>query len=300
MKFKMIATSACCVSPTRQKHLKLLTRLQAQRGATLIELMVGLTIGLLTITVALGSLMVSRSISGTVSDTSQLQQQSAYVFRVIGQQLRQAGSLYLNLAPQQTTGIATDISERVTLETKTSGFDPAQHTISGMDAPGEGEYKLSMGYRNYTEQLYTYADAESLQRNCLGQQNSGALIQSNFVLEGTELRCAGSDAAQPVAENVAAFEVRYLLQDTTTTPGNPQIKYTDAATVGTKWDRVQGVEVCLVLYGTESIDMPAGSSYTDCDGSTQVDMTTLTGTRAKRLHMAFRNVYQLRSQGRPT
>ena len=33
------------------------------------------------------------------------------------------------------------------------------------------------------------------------------------------------------------------------------------------------------------------------DGTTAVDMTNLTGTRANRMHMVFRNVYQLRSQG---
>jgi type IV pilus assembly protein PilW len=43
--------------------------------------------------------------------------------------------------------------------------------------------------------------------------------------------------------------------------------------------------------------MPAGSSYLDCDGATSVNMTTLTGARANRMHMVFRNVFQLRSQG---
>ena len=138
-----------------------------------------------------------------------------------------------------------------------------------------------------------------MQRNCLGETNSDALIQSRFRLDTTEnvLRCAGSGAAQPFAENVANFQVRYLLQDSTTTPGSPQIRYVNASGVGGNWNRVQGVEVCLALYGAESIDMPAGSSYTDCDGTTAVDMTTLTGKRAKRMHMVFRNVYQLRSQG---
>ena len=60
-----------------------------QRGMSLIELMVGLAIGLLTISVALGALMVSRGVSGTVTDASQLQQQASYAFRVMGQQIRQ-------------------------------------------------------------------------------------------------------------------------------------------------------------------------------------------------------------------
>ena len=51
-----------------------------------------------------------------------------------------------------------------------------------------------------------------------------------------------------------------------------------------------------MLYGAEAIDLPSGSNYTDCDG-TAVDMSTLTGARAKRMHMVFRNIFQLRSQG---
>ena len=302
MKSKTTAASACCISPKHQKHAKAPThRTRAQHGASLIELMIGITIGLLTVAVAMGALMVSRGISGTVSGASQLQQQAAYAFRVISLQLRQAGSLRLNMAPQLTPGstIAVDIADPVAFETKVDGFNPATDTLSGKDAPGMGEFKLTMGYRNYKDSLYAFAADESMQRNCLGETNSDTLIQSKFVLDTTQnsLRCAGSGAAQPFAENVANFQVRYLLQDATATPGDPQISYVNAAAVGTDWRRVQGVEVCLVLYGVESIDMPAGSSYTDCDGTTAVNMTTLTGVRARRMHMVFRNVYQLRSQG---
>ncbi|MBS0291029.1 MAG: prepilin-type N-terminal cleavage/methylation domain-containing protein, partial [Proteobacteria bacterium] len=67
-----------------------------QRGVSLIELMVGVAIGLLVVAVAMGALMVSRGISGTVSDASSIQQQAAYAMRVVGLQMRQAGSLYLN------------------------------------------------------------------------------------------------------------------------------------------------------------------------------------------------------------
>jgi len=69
-----------------------------------------------------------------------------------------------------------------------------------------------------------------------------------------------------------------------------------AATVGTDWSKVQAVQVCLVLYGNEPTDMPTGSSYIGCNGNS-VDMTTLTGARARRMHIAFRSVFQLRSQG---
>lgn len=80
--------------------------------------------------------------------------------------------------------------------------------------------------------------------------------------------------AQPIVRNVANFQVRYLIQ-TAAGSGNPNMRYASATTVGTNWARVFGVEVCLVLYGNEPIDLPAGSTYIDCDGTTAVNMTTL-------------------------
>ena len=305
MRSKNIAACARPVRATGQKNLQK----QAQRGVTLIELMVGLTIGLLTIAAAMGALMVSRSISGTVSDASNVQQQASYAMRVIGQQLRQAGSLRLNLDPgtssaESTYLIAAAFEAKVEPAGSDPGFNPVTQTITGKNAPGTDEYALSVGYRNYTEPVFINASAPlSLHRNCLGESGTGSLILSQFQLytpasdpTRRELRCAGTGTPQPIINNVANFQVRYLLQDKTTTPGTSTIKAVDAAGVGSNWSQVQAVEVCLVLYGSEAIDMPAGSTYTNCDG-TAVNMTTLTGARNKRMHIAFRNTFQLRSQG---
>lgn len=270
---------------------------------TLVELMVGLAIGLLVVAVVMGAMMVSRGISGTVSDASELQQQAAYALRVIGQQVRQAGSLYLNPNP---AGAAAENARAAAVAFETTapaagsdlGFNPATDTLGGADTT------LSVGYRRYKEPVYGSAADQALSRNCLGgpADTSGDLrVENNFALvvsgDKRELHCGGNGAAsQAIIQNVADFQVRYLLQDNSA-PGDPKLRYVDAATVGTEWGKVQAVQVCLVLYGNEPIDMPAGSSYLGCDGTTAVDMTTLTGARAKRMHIAFRSVFQLRSQG---
>jgi type IV pilus assembly protein PilW len=278
--------------------------LKGQQGVTLIELMVGLVIGLLTIAVAMGAIMVSRSVSGTVSDASQLQQQASYAFRIMSQQLRQAGSLRLNLAPHKTSVEPIDAADPVAFETDFtdpddgSSFAPETDTVKGLDSPSASEYKLSIGYRNYTESINTPAGTpiqESLLRNCLGESGSNALIQSRFVLSGDELRCVGTGNVRPIIHNVADFQVRYAIQ-TDALLGNAKIQYVNAAGVGADWSRVFAVEVCLTLYGIEAINLPSGSTYKPCSGA-DVDMTTLTGPRKNRMHMTFRNVYQLRSQG---
>ncbi len=268
-----------------------------QAGVTLIELMVGIAIGLLTIAVAIGALMVSRGVSGTVSDASQIQQQASYAFRVIGQQLRQAASIQLNLAVQKAPGTPIEATDVVAFTPDPSITAP----IGGKDSPTTGEYKLSVAYQNYTEPSFTSASDVSLFRDCLGSNPSPTVVVSQFVLENNELRCAGADnTAQSVLRNVADFYVRYLVQTGGAT-GQPTIQYVDAATAGADWSGVFGVEVCLVLFGDEPISLPDGATYNGCDpaaGPINMSNTgTLAANRKNRLHMPFRNVYQLRSQG---
>ena len=283
----------------------------AQRGVTLIELMVGIAIGLLVVAVAMGALMVSRGVTGTVSDASGIQQQGAYAMRLFGQQLRQAGSLRLNRNPGTVVAAELYLAP-VAFETKATSATPlysfdatkSEQIISGTAAP----VTLVVGYRRYTEPTFISATDVSPSRNCLGgpadSSNHERLESTFWVSSKNELRCAGNPNpalaspptdtdGQPVLQNVANFQVRYLVQNNTA--GNPTLSQVDASGV-TNWAQVQAVEVCLVLYGAEAMDLPAGSNYTDCDG-TAVDMSTLTSVRARRMHVPFRNVFQLRSQG---
>lgn len=273
-----------------------------QLGATIVELLVGITIGLLTIAVALGAIMISRGVSGTVTDATQLQQQASYAFRIIGQQARQAGALYLNLATNKNATDPIDAADPVAFEVKSVDFNPEIHTISGIDAPTSTQYKLSIGFRNYTEPTFPSGTLNSLLRNCLSQEEAGTptLIYSQFSLStNNELMCGGTASPrQAIIQNVADFNVRYLRQTNAVT-GTPLIQYVDATTASVDWTSIFGVEVCIVVFGTESVDMPNGSTYKDCDDN-NIEMSNsgaLPANRKNRLHMAFRSVYQIRSQG---
>ena len=272
---KKIAASAYPARDKEQKNFKF------QAGLTLIELMIGLAVGLLVVAVATVSLLGSRSVTGAVSDISGIQQQAAYVMRTFGTQLRQAGSLYLDL------GLDADGKGEITSAT---AFQLRGSTDTAI---AENNGSVTIRFTGYEEP--TFANAGPISRNCLGAPGSipagtTASIESIFTLNGTDLRCND----QPIAQNVAAFQVRYLLQGTD--QDDPTMLYTNSAGVA-DWNRVQGVEVCLVLFGTERIDVPAGGvSYTGCDGNA-VDITALTGNRTNRMHYVFRNVFQLRSQG---
>lgn len=305
-----------------QKPVGSQSRRARQRGMSLIELMVGVALGLLTIAVAIGALMVSRGVSGTVTDASQLQQQASYAFRVIGQQIRQAGSMRLNLAankPANEDFVAEDVvafAPNPEIFSVTPGTSPKTPAVKGLDSPATGEYRLALAYQNYEEKSFLDSvEKISSFRDCLGAAPSADIIQSQFVLKDdkNELHCAGSGGgSQAIVTNVGDFQVRYLTQSNAAT-GSPTIQYASAAQVPqhaesgkTDWGSVFGVEVCLVLYGDESISMPDGSKYTGCELDSsgkpvEINMSStgkLPDNRKNRLHMAFRSVYQLRSQGR--
>src|SRR2546422_7658533 len=54
-------------------------------------------------------------------------------------------------------------------------FDPARDTILGLDAPGRAQYKLTVGYSNYTQPLHGSAIETSLQRNCRSEEHTSEL-----------------------------------------------------------------------------------------------------------------------------
>ena len=290
--------------------MKTLQTSPRQSGVTLIELMVGLAIGLLVVAVAMGALMVSRGISGTVSDASGIQQQGAYILRVVSQQLRQTGSLYLN--PDPVGGNSTDVLSPVAFEIKADAVGSGNSFVQEESLSGAGT-TVTTAFKRYQDNVFVADNATSstigtdfLARNCVGAPGNSSTdqrVESTFAFDSTknELQCGGNGtAAQPIAQNVAQFQVTYMVQ-TTDAAGNTTVQYVKgsdmpAAATDPTWRRVQGVQVCLVLYGSEPVDMPAGSSYTDCAG-TSVNMTTLTGERKNRMHLLFRNTYQLRSQG---
>lgn len=279
----------------RRQHLR--PHRRVQQGLTMIELLVGLTIGLLTITVAIGTLMISRQLSGAVSEASQLQQQAAQAFRSIGQQARQGGSLRLNLAFGKDSAQSIDLADPVAFEV-TAGLA----SVAGLDTPSSSGDQLTLAYQDYKELLVgSSTEPQSQFRDCLGQRStqdsSAGIIRSGFSLDkkagatSGELECRGSTGSpQPVIENVADFRVRFLLQAGSF--GSPTMRYRTAdALTATDWPHVQAIEVCLEMEGSENLP-ESNAQYLNCANQSVA--------RGQRLRMVFRNTYQIRSQGRPS
>lgn len=278
--------------PQRPSHRPAAAR-GFQRGIGLIELMIGIALGLMTVAVGIGALMVSRGVTGTVGDASHLQQQAAYAFRIIGQQLRQAGSAQLDMAVGKDDSLGFTADDPVGF--LTTGYTSKSDIVNGVQTPSGTQYKLTTGFRNYLEQNTAGVTATTLFRDCLGEGGGATqpMIISAFRLNTAtqELVCNGAVSAGPqaIARNVADFQVSYLTQ--TPGAGAPTVlRFNDAASV-TNWAQVYAVEVCLDFFGDERIDLPTTPppTYRNCSN---VD-TPYGG----RMHQVFRNTYQIRSQG---
>jgi len=284
-----------------------------QRGVTLIELSVGIIIGLLVSAVALGALMVSRTVSGTVSSSSDIQQQAAYAMRVIGQQIRQAGLVRLSLYPDTIMetpddgSAAQDFLRPVVLvdEAKRLGTGDlwSTHSVDEQDHNGKSGPRITfinVGDLSEDKEKPVWAG------NCLGDTPQGP-VYSHFILDGTDLKCSDNKPGtgsghQPMLRNVADFQMRYLMPVRDPANSTQKIQYIEGHEVETKggWDSVQGVEVCLTLFGKEPLKaLPDDAQYQACDG--KKDYSSIPqGERYQRLHLTFRSVFQIRGQGRPT
>lgn len=263
-----------------------------ESGMTLVELMVGIVIGLLVVGAAIAGLMASRSASGTVGDATQLQQQASYAFRILGQQIRQAGSLELNLDVGKIPGGTTPLSAGSKVGFKVD-YTQWDQIIEGKDSPNDNEFALTVGYQNYFEDQFDASSKATLFRDCLGEgglQSAGAYprIINRFTVRDGALICNGATGStQAIIRNVNDFRVQYYVQSDAAT-GAPKLKKVNAADVE-KWADVVALEVCLDLVGDVAVDLPADSTYRNCSNEAV--------SYGGRIHQVFRNVFQMRSQG---
>lgn len=241
----------------------------ASQGISLIELLVGITLGLLVILAAISTLMVSRSASASVSDISQLQQQASYALRTIGLQLRQAGAIEPTLnADNQLFSFASDYT----------GYGTTTAAIKGTDDSSGATLSTSTTQAPQLQKTYP--------RDCLGNAVTKGNIEATFRRVNNELKCLGSTGAgeQALIQNVADFQVNYRVL----IGSSIQVLTAKQVEAGALWGAVQAVEVCLDMQGTERLP-DAGTTYKDCKDADK--------PRGGVIHLVYRNVFDLRVTG---
>jgi type IV pilus assembly protein PilW len=264
-----------------------MARRERQRGMSLIEFTIGTLIGLIAIGGSVAALMASRGASGSVTDISSMQQQASFAMRVLGPQLRQAGTLGV-----LRSSTAVDATYSFIAFTAASGTSAS---VSGADGlHGATDTVTAAFQQDKTIGMpHVTALARPLARNCLSDRvAAGTTAQSTFYVDDGKLMCrTDPDYAQPIIANVADFQVRYRIE-TVSGPGttaSQSMSATDVTTAGL-WKNVNAVEVCLDLIGTDPIP-DASATYTDCPRSSPSPLLN------NRVHRVYRNVFELRKKG---
>jgi type IV pilus assembly protein PilW len=244
---------------TPRLHSATSFRRRAQAGLSLIELLVGITIGLLVVVAAVGSLVYTRVSSTTVGDSSRLQQNAATAFRVIGHQVRQAGAQRV----QTITG-STNVE-----------FNPS---FSGL---GTTTFYVVQGTNGAaTDTLNVSFDIEPnlAAADCLGKVATGASVTSSFSLVNGAIRCTGVASTGPLIEGAEDFQVWYGVRNGTT------LQYQAAPALAAS---IEIVMICLRLAGEQSSN--PGVATVGCNG----ENIAADG----RIRRVFFRVFNLRNQG---
>jgi type IV pilus assembly protein PilW len=232
-----------------------------QAGLTLVEILVALIIGMLVVLAATASMLGTHRTALTGSDVNELHQSSALAFRLLGQQIRQAGYVPIDergprfrFKHNDPTGLSSE---------------PAFFAIKGTEAASASESDtLKVGYAPSPDHF----------EDCLGQGAKGynaadptspsnvRLVTSEFSVRGGALRCEGSGrlgTPQPIIIGVERFDVQYGVAGT---DGHQVARYVTAANAA-DFKQVRTVRVCLQLAGTSTSNTEG--SYTDCDGASK-------------------------------
>lgn len=253
-----------------------------QSGASLVELLVGITIGLLVVLAATGTLVLNRTSSNTISDTANVTAQASNAMRQMVYNLRQTGAT--ESTPSPDTAALPAVQQVIDLVAPGtplpgSGFmHPVTATATGILT---GRNNLTASGMTYDELTYVFASkGAAITRDCLGNQVAAINgdLPNRFFLQADNpaanvsdtnrpnLMCQGltANVAQPVARNVEDLQIQYLVDQV----ASQTQQWRNAAQVEAAgaWTQVIAVELCLLVRGDINHGAVLTGNYTNCNG----------------------------------
>lgn len=208
------------------------------RGLSLVELLVGLTLGALLVMACMGLWLATRSSTEALVGRTALQSQAQHTLALLTQQLRQAGALELRGPPGAWTPL-----QRVAFSSQWDGLDVNGDGVrDGVALWGEegglrpDALSVSFEYRS-----------ASTTPDCLGAAPAAgsSRVDSRFAVVSGVLRCLGSgnSAAQPISNQVDDFQLHYWLRDGAGSSMQHQLLQADQ--LAGRWSQVVAVVLCL-------------------------------------------------------
>lgn len=295
-----------------------------QRGVSLIELMISVTLGV----VILGAILAvfsSTSSTGRQSEAAnRMSEDAAVAMNYMTGYIRMAGfslPLYNTKSTPVTSGTASfELPDRNLMGSGVIGCDngfsnpTASPTLALTCASGTGTAAISVRFQG--DSSNTSPDASGNPSDCLSQgvtsltpsDTPGApaykMVESRFYIKtGTnsgvpELYCGGNGgasgyAAQPIMQYVEDLEFTYGVAELpkSLTPSRymtaAQVLAFSPTQIDGAWSRVVSVKICIVMR-SEMPDQNAPASYVDCAGNVVAS--------SRYLRRAFRSVVSLRNR----
>lgn len=233
-----------------------------ESGLSLVELMVGVSIGLL-LTVSIGYIFSgSLQIFRVQGENARIQESGRFLMDTLGRQITQAGY----------AAISTDYSD-----TKLAFAGTLISGEHGVGTTRVAERKSGSDY------LAVSFDSNV---DCQGHTVAAGTVQNEFYLNGSDqLVCAsGGGSGEVLADGVEAFQTLYGVDS----DGDYSVDRYYATPPD--WSKVMTVRVCVVVHAFSAGTSTAAQRYQDCSGATQ----TAPDTRLRRVLSA---TFQLRNRG---
>jgi len=246
---------------------------------SLVELLVGIAIGLMVVLAATGTLVLNRNSANTISDMAAVTAQGSNALRQMAYTLRQSGAVESTATPD-TASLSNseqsfDLASFGSLPPGAGFVHPVTGNTMGII---NGRNNLSANGMVYDELTFIFGSkGQDVSRDCLGNQVAAvnADLPNRFFLqtEGAgaisdtnrpNLMCQGlaANPAQPVARNVEDLQLQYLVDQGATQ------QWRDAAQVQTAdaWNQVIAVELCVLIRGEINHGAILTGTYTNCNG----------------------------------
>lgn len=239
----------------------------AQQGFTLVELMIGMIVGLVLLLV-IGTVFVSsQGVFREQEDNARVQENGRFALEVIGRSIKQAGHVEMPF-----TGFKVEFTG-----TAISGTNGGAGVADTLTVQFEGAIGDS--------------DCDGT-----GVTVAGTIIQNHFNIDAAnaELRCRGEisntppvPGASPVGNvllsNVEDLQIFYGIDST----GDQSVdQYTE---LPADWEQVITVRVC-VLIRSEKTNVVSAGNYLDCNGA------SVAIPADRRLRRAFTSTINLRNR----
>lgn len=242
-----------------------------QRGLTLVELLVAMTLGLLVL-LAISSLYIgSRATFRLQDDNARLQETGRYALEVMGRSIRQAG--FWNM-PINSVATATAF-----------GGTP----VTGVNAASPTPDSITVQY-----------DGLDGDRDCEGTVlAANMVVTETYRLIGNNLVCDGVDAGaafQPLVADIEDVQILYGLMNTPTDPLQSAVQYAPALTAADE-GRVVSARVCVQARSANNVNN-APQRFLNCDGALGTGGAAFTTAAAGdfRLRRTFVATFNLRNR----